>query len=221
MKDWDWQYPDMRRVFPRAKTVGCARIEHFTVTRNGSARHIMSYSGDPYAYVQPGEYTRLGVKGKLVMSNTRLEQSTNYQFVRKSNGRVLMGGLGFGMVLFPVAINPNVTEVTVVEMEKDVIDLVWKPITKYLGRRHAKKLKVIHEDVFKFKVPTTEKYDTIYFDIWPDRNEDNLKEMSRLHNYWKFRLNRENPDRWMGSWYQKELQAYAAESRRSRSMGYW
>lgn len=169
---------------------------------------------DPLGRMSDGEYVKLIVDGKLVMSDTDMEKRTNWEFVRESNGSVLIAGLGVGLILHNIKEKfdkGEITDVTVIEKSQDVIDLVG-PLFPWV--------KCIQADIMEYIPEKGQKWDTIYFDIWPDRNTDNLDEIKILHNRYKFKKNRENPNRWMNSWYKEELQRIKAEENRSYG-GYW
>jgi hypothetical protein len=138
-----------------------------------------------------------------------MERSSNREFVRNANGKVLIAGLGIGLIIHNILEKENVSHITVIEKHKDVIDLV-SPYFK------SKKITFICADILEWLPPVGEKFDIIYFDIWPTICGDNMKEISMLHNRFKNKLNRSNPDCWMDSWMKKRCQA---DNRPSRS--YW
>jgi hypothetical protein len=145
-----------------------------------------------------GHYCQLFVNNELMMSDTPMERQSNLNFVRNANGRILIAGLGLGMIIHNILQRPEVQEVIVIEKYQDVIDLVQPKI------QHPK-LKVICADIFEWKPDKGDLFDVIYFDIWPEISTDNLKEISRLHNRFKNSLNRNNPKSFMASWMQDYL----------------
>ena len=62
--------------------------------------------------------------GKLIMSNTPAEVNDHYKFIQKAQGKVLIGGLGLGMVLKCLLDKKDVMKVVVVEQSPDVIKLL-------------------------------------------------------------------------------------------------
>lgn len=71
-------------------------------------------------------------------------------------------------------------------------------------------------DAFAFDPGKSEKFDTVYFDIWRNISEDNLPEMALLHQRWKSRLNRAGEIKpWMSSWCVDQLRAERASNRNS------
>lgn len=146
-------------------------------------------------YCPPGDYMTLKVNNQLVMSDTDLEKSTNYRVVSKATGDVLIAGLGLGMILIPIVKKDSVKSITVIEKYQDVIDLVYPQLKKCLGKK-ADKIIIIQSDIFSWK-PRNQKWDTIYFDIWPTLCTDNLSEMTTLHRKFASKLVKGG---WMNSW---------------------
>ena len=128
-----------------------------------------------YAGIKPGDiYVKLVKNGVIWMSDTPMERRTNTQFINKATGSVLIAGLGIGMLLPPLFAKietGEVADITVIELEPDVIELVGTQFD------HPK-LKIINADINEFDFGSG--YDTIYLDIWPDINEDNLASMDAL-----------------------------------------
>jgi hypothetical protein len=190
-------FPHMADIIPEGKC-GSAEIKHVTVSQhdsNMSARHGGEH------WVPAGKYAQLHVDGKLMMSDTRHERITNLEFVRRAHGKVLIGGLGLGMILKPILAKPEVDSVLVIEQSDDVIGLIWPHVEN-------PKLDVWKADVFTWNPPQSlGKWQTIYLDIWPDLCTDNLPQIARLHQKYKYYLDRTDPDCWMGSWEQDTLRS--------------
>lgn len=120
---------------------------------------------DPYALyhgIDTGDHVKLTYCGEVVMSDTKMERLTNQEFLNNAHGKVLIGGLGLGMILLPLLNDDEVTEITVVEYSQDVINMVLPQLPK------CDKLRVVQGDVFTY-VPE-HKYNTIYMDIWNSIN---------------------------------------------------
>ena len=113
----------------------------------------------------------------VVMSDAEFEKQTNHQFMRVARGKVLVAGLGIGMILIPLLNDKDVSKITVIEKEKEIIDLVYPKIKK---RDKANKLELIHGDATEIEIPKEKKYDVIYFDIWDNVCGDNWEEMKIL-----------------------------------------
>lgn len=184
---------------------GEARISTFEYKNENDILHnLRSIRNDGgLTIMEDGQYVRLHVGGELVMSDTRMEKVSNEEFCYKANGRVLVAGLGLGLILDNIKANMasgHVQWVTIIEKSKDVIDLV-SPHFKHLP------IDIIHADIFEWKPEKGRKFDVIYFDIWPRISTENLVEIKKLHNRFKFYLNRNNPKAWMNSWMKEWLQS--------------
>lgn len=82
---------------------------------------------------------------------------------------------------------------TVLEKYEDVVDLVLPSLSGYVSR-----LDVIVDDVFKWKRPRSlPRFETIYFDIWPDSDVSLLPQMNQLHRRYRPMLAEGG---WMDSW---------------------
>lgn len=183
------------------------RLEKFMVTESEANLHnLRAYiNGQGDSRIEVGEYMRLMQKGRttlttrsmdrLWMSDTPFEQRTNRHVARTANGDVFVAGLGIGMLLVPLLQKPEVKSITVVEIEQEIIDMIKPQIECALP---CDKLTVLCMDVFNFK--PVQKYDVVWFDIWADICADNWPEMKKLHRRFQHKINRDNPNHYMGSW---------------------
>lgn len=173
--------------------VGIARLEHFTVSDEESRWSFIRPGG-----VDAGDYIRLRLNGGVMMSNTYDEYRSNWDVLHYAHGDVLIGGLGMGAILDCILEKDTVRSVTVIEKSSDVIELV-KP------HFASPKLTVVHADVFGWKAPKGQKWNTIYFDIWQDICTGNLEGIANLHQRFKGRLDRSDDRCWMDSWHADHL----------------
>lgn len=110
-------FPEMAKIFKEPVAQGIAKIEHHTVTEDES----MMSGFHPGQWCPEGTYACLRINGRLVMSDTRMEHTTNWEVVHEAKGHVLIAGLGLGMILHPILAKEEVLSVTVVEKYADVI----------------------------------------------------------------------------------------------------
>jgi len=188
---------------------GVAEIRHVNVSGEDSKRtSLRSFISRRDEYVAPGDYVQLNINGQLMMSDTSMEKRSNSHFVHEARGRVLIAGLGIGMVLLPILKKDEVESVIIIEKYQDVIDLV---------KIESPKLKILCDDIFQWKPEKGSKFDTIYFDIWPDIKTTNLEEMSKLHQrFGRYKA----PDAWMESWMRETLIAKKKAATRHNSKFY-
>lgn len=185
------------------------KIERFEVSKEDSDFTRFSAMKYGRGYVQPGTYTRLSCRGYVVMSDTRDEKRDHYAPVREASlrgGRVLIAGLGVGMVLNAILRLPNVEHVTVIEQSQDVIDLVADHYYEKFGHD---RLTIIKASIYDWKPKKGERWTVAWFDVWNSLNEDNLKTMATLNRRFARRTD------WKGCWGQEILRA-----RRDRRRSY-
>lgn len=183
-------YKDMSTILVDAQ-YGDFKIEHFTVGE-GNIRAMLD--GLPH-----GEYVRLMGNGRLLMSNTLMEQRTNAHFVTWAHGDVLIGGLGLGMIVLAIQDKPDVKSITIIEKSNDVIMLMLNQPNVYFNE----KVNIVHGDVFTWKPAKGQKFDCIYMDIWPYINEDvyhdEMVPLKRRYARW-LKAKSESPDRFNTCW---------------------
>jgi len=152
-------------------------ISKFTVKEYDIRAVSYALYGRP---VPPGTYTRLMKKGALdpMMSDTPAEINDHLDFIHQATGKCLLNGLGLGVVLKAILAKPEVTHIDIVEIEQDVINLVWP--TYQDGNR----VTLYHADAFTIQWPKDKHWDCAWHDIWPALCTDNLPEIAKLkHKY--------------------------------------
>lgn len=183
-------YANMCEILKDGK-VGDFELSHFEIGEN-----------DLYArlhHIPCGKFVRLLHKGDVVMSDTYMEKRTNANFVRNAHGKVLIGGLGIGLILLAIQDKPEVEKIVVVEKHKEVIDLV-KDQLPLNG-----KVEVVNADVWEYT--PTEKFNTIYMDIWNFINTDVYRDSMKplIARYRKFLVSKQDDNgRFIDCWCRKE-----------------
>ncbi len=165
----------------------------------------MAFSGQGSRQVSAGTYRKLVTthtdNGRtyrvLQMSDTPAEIRDHWRFVGNASGRLLVTGLGLGVVVNALLLKPSVDLVVVQEVNRDVIDLV----APLLYAKHGtERLVVLHEDALVYKPKPDERYDYIWHDIWPDISTDNKPQYTQLKRKWARRVPAGNQDAW-ANWY--------------------
>lgn len=182
--------------FEKSVTHGDAMLNKFTIDEQTSkfTQLRAMFNRREWDYCPSGNYIQLFVKGVMMMSDTRMERITNRDFIYNAHGDVFIAGLGVGLILHNLkekVEKGEVTSITVIEISQDVIDLV----SKYYSDMN---IKYICGDVLEYKPKKDEKYDTIYFDIWPVVCEENLDDMRKLSYIW--RSHKKTKESWVGYW---------------------
>lgn len=141
-----------------------------------------------------GTYTALYRGNYLWMSDTDAEKRDHvgayWRIKDPTTRRVLINGLGLGMIVQAALSFDHVEHVDVVEIDEGVIKLV--------GPHYAKdpRVSVIHADAFvqATRWPRGTRWDVGWSDIWPDMCSDYLPEMTRLRRAYGQRC------RWHDCW---------------------
>ena len=182
MSDWKVDVP--------TGTIGSATIDRFEISERDAAFAVFRYGARTPS---PGTYTRLTINGRTIMSDTVAEwrdHDAPIREIRRRGGRVLIAGLGIGMVVKAALECDRVEHVDVVEINHDVIDLVGPT---YAGDRCT----IHHGDIFDIMWLKGTRWQVAWWDIWPDICGDNVDEMIRLHRSYGRRVD------WQGSWARK------------------
>ena len=79
-------------------------------------------------------------------------------------GDILIAGLGIGMVNELLVDSDDVTSVTIVEKEQDVVDLVWEHCAK------DDRFTLVVDDIETWDVPEDSSWDVGWFDSWIEDN---------------------------------------------------
>jgi len=174
------EYTDVLRVIPPGK-IGKAEIAHDSPSQFERLHGLLH--GMP---LYRDTYVRLLVNGSTVMTDAEFERRSNKPLLQNASGNALIAGLGIGLVLSPL--QTLCDSVTVVELNPDVITLVAP---------HFPWCNITQGDIKTWKPPSGTKYDTIYFDIWPQISADERKESGILKRKFKPYL---ADDGWMESW---------------------
>ena len=184
-------YKDMSLILKDGQ-VGDFKLQHYEISDNNF--YAIVRCGIP-----PGKYIRLINRCDCVMSDTPMEKETNRDFVRNAHGNVLIGGLGIGLIILAIQDKEDVKQITVVEKNREVIELVGKQLPL------NSKVNIANDDVFEYK-PLI-KYNTIYMDIWNYINEDVYnKQMKPLINrYRKYLVHKsEDENRYIDCWCKRQ-----------------
>ena len=133
------------------------------------------------------------------MSDTPMEYYSMWELVARVNGpRVLVAGLGLGLLVHILALRRDITHITVVELNEDVIKMVKPYLPKYDGL----KIDVFCRDFFQYAHEYSQgdfdyiEYDDVIVDIWKDASEDAVFKDARMacednfmdaqHLFWAF-----------------------------------
>ena len=200
------EYTDLNKIYPlgvlESRTY---RIERVRLTE---AQVRLSQTRDAWngkSWLSRGlkadfDYITLNkIKEGVMMSDTPMERNSNYDFIKRANGDVLIFGLGLGLIVLPLLNADDVRSITVVEVYQDLIDVI-QPILKQYDTHN--KLNIVRGNCFEYheQLEKGKKFDTVYGDIWISICGDNYGEMKDLTRKWKNKINRENPKAFIDHW---------------------
>jgi hypothetical protein len=170
-----------------------AVIDHFDVKERDITAIGYALHGRP---VPAGTYTRLVVDGQLWMTDTQAEIIDHYAVMKRmqraETKRVLINGLGIGMILHAALANPSLEHIDVVELDARIIELVGSQYTD-------PRLTIHHDDAYTIKWPPNTRWDVAWHDIWPTICGDNAEGMARLNRRYSRRVG------WQGCWCEDEI----------------
>lgn len=105
-----------------------------------------------------------------------------------SSKRVLINGLGLGVVLNAALSFDHVEHVDVVEYDIEVITFIGKYF------KDDPRVTIHHGDAYTYKFPRGTRWDIVWHDIWPTISMDNLPGIRKLKNRYGHRCD------WQGAW---------------------
>lgn len=185
------------------------KIDRFTIEPGNIHNGLLAMRGRG---IIPGTYTRLLKDGQLWMSDTTAERRDHVGAVMEADRlkakRILVNGLGLGMVVKAFLSMDHVEHIDIVEIDDRVLKLV--------GPHYAKdsRVNLIHADAYEQtkKWPSGTRWDIGWSDIWAHPSTDDLKEMVMLNRSYGRRCT------WHGCWYQDELQYRQRKDREHERM---
>ena len=189
-------------------------IDRFTVGEDDIPTNLyIAKRNNAPALVNPGVYTRLSEMdhfghSRLWMVDTPTEIEDHMECITHieslKHGKILINGLGLGLVLKAAIQAGTVDEITVVEIDMDIIKLVEQHYQR-MARKHGVKLHIIHGNAMtQDPIPV---YDVVWHDIWQRAEPSNASSMAKLHNIYA------DHAVWQGSWRQTEVVHQMIEAR--------
>jgi len=169
------------------------------------------------------QFTALYRHGYLWMSDTPAERRDHFPALRKAHEltarRVLINGLGLGMVVQGLLQVASVEHIDVVEIDPDVIALVGDHYRQQ-ATAAGKTIEIHQDDAYTIRWPRQTTWDIAWSDIWMDATTDNLPEMTRLSRRYGRRV------AWHGHWLRETLRTIQREERllqrqRAALVGRW
>jgi hypothetical protein len=196
MTDWKVDLPEGKH--------GTVEVRRFEVTQQAADfERLRAIIGGHGRGAPAGWYTGLYRSNGLWMSDTRDEWFDHAEAAREMatrGGRVLVNGLGLGVIVKYALSLSNVEHIDVVEIDPDVIALVGPA---YAGERCT-----IHEgDAYEMKWPVGTRWTVAWHDVWQNICSDNAPEMTALKRKYARRVD------WQKCWVEREVRRLARQDR--------
>lgn len=178
-------------LIPKSKipenSLGKWKVKHFNIDEQKVQSFNISllFAGDGQRRLFPGKYTglyKLNEKGyQVIMSDTPAEIRDHFLFVLHAFGDILINGLGLGIVLQALLQKTNVSSITVVEIDSDVITLIGKHFDD-------PRLTIVNADAEKYDPGRGVKFHSVWHDIWNAMSLENVQSISKLNRRYGQRL---------------------------------
>lgn len=108
--------------------------------------------------------------GSVCMALTPYEINTMESAVKNASGRVLLLGCGMGYMAYMTSIKEDVSSVTIVEKNQDIIDMMEKVILPQFEQKD--KIRIIKADAFDYINGIADgEYDYCHVDIWTNEQD--------------------------------------------------
>lgn len=118
----------------------------------------------PFGYFEkPFSYLALSKNEETWMSIIPHEINTMKDSIKEANGNVLVLGLGLGYYPYSILSKKNVSKVTIIEYDQEIISLFQKELLPFF--RNKEKIVIVQEDAFKY-LSREQNYDYCFADLW-------------------------------------------------------
>lgn len=147
-------------------------------------------------------YPAILENGRIWMTVTPNEIETMINPLQNAHGKILTLGLGLGYFQYMASLKSNVSEIYIVDSNQDIIELFKKYILPQF--ENAPKIKIIHQDAFKFMKNDFKNYsfNYVFADLWHDVS-DGVEMYLKLKEFEKF-----SPNIIYDYWIEKSIKMY-------------
>lgn len=165
---------DLSQVYDDLENFKNLSIQKVLKKRTVSSQMLEFYGSENFEFRE--YYHRFLFNELPIMTNDTFEVLSNQHFFHNSHGDVLVFGLGFGWILYPILSSEKIKTITVVEKESVIIDFITPKVKKF---DIENKLKVIKGDVYDYYKLDNSKYDYIYFDTY-ETPKDSISDKEKV-----------------------------------------
>ena len=185
-------------IKPTPKKIGNYRLEYidFKAYQPFSLDDIQVDDKDfflersPLSYFTSDEsYLALSYQGEVWMSITPNEINTMKPHIDEAKGNVLVLGLGLGYYPFMISEKVDVKEITIVELDQNIIDLFKSELLPLFP--HKDKIRIIKGDAIQYLKNNKSHYDYVFADLWHNPEDGlplylKIKEIEKQYKNTKF-----------------------------------
>jgi hypothetical protein len=167
--------------------------------------------------ILPGEYTKLVDYKKQVlwMSDTTAERVDHlgvYEAAKERGWRVLVHGLGLGVITNALLTLENVEHVEVWDNDPEILNHIGGFYLKKFG---PERLSLVEGNALEHRPAKGERWSVVWHDIWPDLSARHLKPMQRMCTRFRSRCE------WQECWGREFCRWMAKTQRNEDRRGRW
>ena len=129
-----------------------------------------------------------GVEWMAIKPN---EIETMKEPIDKAHGKIAVFGLGLGYFAYMTSLKSNVTEITVIERDENIIRIFEESILPFFENKD--KIKIVRADAFSYveNEMKNENFDFAFVDLWHDVSDGTelyvrMKKLEKLHEKTEF-----------------------------------
>ena len=165
--------PYFKRVRPQLTKIGDYKLclDHFYPYQTFAYDDVEIDKKDNYCELSKIGYfdhkvnfLALSYKNEIWMNISPNEINTMKSSIEEANGDILVFGLGLGYYPFMVALKDNVKSVTIIEKDKNIIEIFKKHLFPFFINKD--KIQIIEADAFEFMKNNKVHYDYSFVDLW-------------------------------------------------------
>jgi hypothetical protein len=130
---------------------------------NSVVRYQIGWSDYTLLWRESWRTLHLPGPGEIVMEDSHHELARHLPIWLNARGRVLVTGLGLGCVVRGLLANPAVTHIDVVEIDPDIIRVVWPEFQR------EERCLIREGDALNMTWPPGTFWDYAWHDLWTDR----------------------------------------------------
>lgn len=138
-------------------------------------------------FERPFKYLAILKNNVIWMSLNPNEINTMKPYINNARGNVLVGGLGLGYVAFQMSLKSNVSHITIIEKDPEVIKIFKNHIFDFFPNKN--KIEIVQDDFIKYMKThrNLQEFDYIFADLWHTPEDglplfDKIIKISKLKN---------------------------------------